>query len=97
MFERGPRPPWPCVSGVSSRLSQGPGVLALTYDAADMTSSEELIAEKFNAYFANFNIRVEADEVKIGAVRGIRAGRSDIGSIPMMRGRQASSSTRPIA
>jgi hypothetical protein len=38
-----------------------------------MATPEERIADKFNAYFANFNIRVEVDEVRIGSLREIRA------------------------
>jgi hypothetical protein len=38
-----------------------------------MAAPEERIADAFNRYFANFNIRVEAGEVRVGGRRKIRA------------------------
>jgi hypothetical protein len=55
------------------KQSPNPVLLAFTYDSRDMASPEELIAEKFNAYFANFNIRIEVDDIRIGTLREIRA------------------------
>lgn len=43
-------------------------------DMADgMAAPEERIADAFNRYFDNFNIRVEAGEVRVGSRREIRA------------------------
>lgn len=38
-----------------------------------MAAPEERIADAFNRYFANFNIRIEADEVSVGSRREIHA------------------------
>jgi len=40
--------------------------------AGCMAAPEERIADAFNRYFANFNIRVEAGEVRVGSRRDIR-------------------------